>query len=1335
MIKILKSYFNNKKGMSLVEVLTAMTLLALMIFCFTPLMLSYLNSINASGVKMERVYDESGKLQVLLGGGVTADGYTVSLDTVPVELTSPTATVNGTSVASATINSNVTAYGLSSAGTDTNALGDINVGNGYSTFYTDEYGSSSGIKLFPSTLTDDFKTAYITIYGNGIRFDDLSKCSFVATGTTSEIPLTQGVDYDIEYHPDRPNSDDRDLLLLTVYGGGDKISFETSPLVFKYFGQRYEIQVDAPSMIMVGEKSADNNYYYYVSRGEVDEDGYMLIHRREMTNAPLTSAMNDVEWVKASDGDGYNVDSDNESYGYYVMCGDEGQIRRFWKRPDTTITVDGKTVEVDGNYYWGGDYTYHTDINIDTNTSDTSNPVQSLRYNTTWTNSTAVEYTYVYRGSNITSNPLVTNVVGGYSNLRLFNSLLFSINALDTDKRNSNTNIEVYIPDGEVYWFEKKESKNSYPDLENSVSDRAAMNSVFNADGDYNNGTIGGQSVEGLNRYWNINLATDWIGLKDNSTYYAVNGQAQDANMITLTCVDAINMSNLPTSSTAGGPYYSVSTDGSTYPSSGIDYPTSSYNLYCGYIPAVMDLWANGNSRGDGRITRTDDWDKYTFMQVGNSSVRNDDNAYTADSVFYIGSNDNNGNAAASDFWIWPYWKGTYGLIPYTTNGGSTINYGGLQRALDSNIKAWVLSAFANRYWDADIVYYPFTNIGYAPIGKAFDSNTTIDSALVGPFTSIIPSDASRLVIPQMYLHDGDGFNQQNATGGNQIDITLSYLSHPLAISRSLNPTDDMVYDMSNNKSGNRVFYWTGTRDTATYLDCASTLVPSGENDIPVSLLVGYVTGGLAEYTGGNISDDAFINSIFTNGIVLLRAGKGNSVGAGSTNFDTGEERAMDNGGYTLTETSNAFHQFYFLNSRTNESEQPYRNHITIGDSIGNLCGAYFWQNNRHIDYVSVNGEKNAMSTGTFNSSSYEYLRCHPLTNTKVNCVTWGTSWIGNPVAMWGTDNGTLLSWKCEIIDDNNDGETVTNCTQGSGIAGLFSEHKAEDHSEYHNDRSVVAEFQSYKWIDNVNKTENFAITSDAWLDSLGSAKPDSKNAQQYAFTSANFEMYEGFYDACSRIAAAQLDNNKDIIKAVGFISTLESVNDVSYSDDIWVACGDQSDANPATYCGTGNFAIGNADAGTNFVTRPYITADNYQKTTNPSISGEGSSKGSWINVNYWIDVAGTGKQNVDNRLYQWSAVQISTEANCNIVQINNVNGMWVATGYKDANGNDDYDDGEEARIFWTYDPRIPCGVTGGWSAAVKMYDGSVLEDYSDGTSSNVLDEMGGINSCATRDE
>ena len=1267
MKNIIKSYFGNKRGMTLVEVLTAMAILSLIVFCFTPLFLTYYESITIAGDKIADVNTQSGVMQTVIGasGTVAPDKYSAPVANLDLSLK----VAKGTSVCRGEVEGTVSADASITMGTEVDDIkGNFllsdkeNLLNSYVT--VDGAGTGSAFTCFPTSLTDDFYKATITLCASGFSFNDNPKFTITCDG--GKIPLSENSDYTVKKINEK-------MVAITFFGGGD-VSFETSPIVVKYGSFNCEIEVDAPSMIMVGEANAAGKYHYYVSRGEVDSDtDSLIVIQREMNSdgVTLTSAMNDVEWVPAESGDGYNA-VNGEKYGYYVMCGDQGQIRRFWKN------------NITGNYYWGGDYTYYTDINIDEVTGTT-------RYNSTKTTTpkTEVDYSYVYRGSHNAGF-----VMGGYSDLKLMNANTFTINALDTDKRGSNGNIAVYIPDGEVYYFQKLKTSDKNDSLEDSVSTRDKMVSAFTS------GTVGGVTVEGLDRYWNINLATDWFAVKDNSVYYAINNKGQEANMITLTSVDAIVISENYTKNNtakAGGPYYTVGTDGAQYSSSGIEYPTSSYNLYCGYIPAVMDAWSNGSSRNP-------DNDKEQYFRNHNDVSHSD--------LLTITSTMRNGGTftlKTADFGSWPRWKGTYGMIAYTEDGTGEISYGKMQSALDKHIRTYIFPD-GTRSWNYDITYYPFTNVKFAAIGKAFDNYTPITSELVGDFTSFVSDDASHLTIPQVRVVGGDEYNQQNVTGGQIIDITMSYLSHPLAIARTLNPTDDKIYDNANNKDGNRIFYWHNSRDSATYLDCASTIAPSGENDVNVSLMVGYVTGGLAEYTGGSTKDDVFVNAIMNNGIVLLRAGSSNTgTHNNSANFHSNEDIATDNSGYKLDSESNAFHQFYYLNSRTEGSTAPQRSGA-IGQGtyhIGDLYGANYWQNNRHIQYISTDGTAAYSSS---NTGTYSYLRSHPMSNTKVNCVTWGTTWQGYPEAMWGTENGTLISWDIDLVAVKKVGQTGSE----------------EDEHEW-NDKSVDAEFQSYMWIDNCNN-KTFNVVSytnilgagdhEAYWGTIGSAIPNSASPKNKGST-FNSDAVAGtsfheFADRCSRDVGTKY--GAEWQNATSFISVLKSVNDVAFANNTWVAVGDWSGKHPADYCGKG------ATLREGYDLVPY--------------TDEGKDAGSWVNVKYWVDVAGDGKLDGDNNTFLWKAVKISNNDKYNIVQINCLNGMWIATGYIDENKNGVQDDGEETAISWTYNPLNSCNSKeeARWRDEVVFYKntGNGIEKIKE---ENIKTEVGAINSCATRNE
>ncbi len=342
MLKRCKAFANNKKGMTLVEVLVALTILALVLFLVTPLFISTLNSIRTSGDIAVKVYRNSGVMQKILGNFKTGDetanaGYDVDV-----------------------VNANITLTGDGKSYT-VGAQGDLlastpdDIKQGFATVVADSPDST--FQVFPKSLTDDFKEAYLTVAAVGFSFVDDPGSSIYELYCNKNGTLTK-LKYDKDYTMQRVSSSDPTVssrvMQIILYGGTD-VNFSNSPLTFKYKGYSKQIQIDAPSMIMVGEKS-DNGYKYFVTRGETETDKSgnenLIVLERTMNDAPLTSAMNDVAWVSAEDADQYAVGADGEKYGYYVMCGDNGQIRRFWQNKTT------------GNYYWGGDYTYYTDINL-----------------------------------------------------------------------------------------------------------------------------------------------------------------------------------------------------------------------------------------------------------------------------------------------------------------------------------------------------------------------------------------------------------------------------------------------------------------------------------------------------------------------------------------------------------------------------------------------------------------------------------------------------------------------------------------------------------------------------------------------------------------------------------------------------------------------------------------------------------------------------------------------------------------------------------------------------------------------------------------------------------
>ena len=1279
MIKKFSIYLKNKKGMSLVEVMTALSLLALIIFCFAPLMLSYFQVIQVSGEKLQTTYREAGILQKLIGnkGSSANSGYESNVSAIPLVFNVPETLVTKDSVSQVVSATNV-AIGTQSG--IANLLDPIkgnfiisnpdDVTQGFSTIYTDSINSN--IKCFPSTITDDFKTAYITIVADGFTFadDNLAgnKYQFFVTkaanggSTASLYKLTYGQDYKLEKVA---GSGDK-ILLLTLYGGSN-ISFENSPLVFNYNNGAYtkNIEIDAPTMMMVGEKAADGNYYYYVSRGYVDEDGNLEVIRRKMNSVDpygnpitLTSGMNDVEWVPAESADSHARDSSGNSYGYYVMCGDNGQIRRFWRNNNT------------GNYYWGGDYTYYTNYNFNRFNSPTyirsedaaGNAYAGQVYstNTSFKFISQRDMTNSQAGFNMASKEY-TLVAG------LINTSTGLIRSLSVVSVTYSNDAEFYGPDGMIYYYQTKKEPSSHP----GWGTMAGMTS---------NGSWGGTDYQVTEVNEPTNIAYSWLQTNTNS-YFDFNGLSgvnTASYPITLTSVDAIMITGSggahkkEVNASSEGSYYFTSTgDGDTTAegaTTNLNYPQSSYTLYCGYIPAFMDLWADATGNGSYRYTtgfkkayaQTDDG---TFYNVPSTLNRASNRTTIKESQSY-----------------YTKWRITMGVTPYFTSGTDfAIQDGGTVAYYKKNSTSWIGGW---KYPYEYVMYYPVTNLQYAITGKFYDVETFNERR-----ADVNALFDSRFVLasPEIMINNYDN-TQGNITNNEIVDITISYLSHPFAIAVAANPTDSIVYDYGNVKQNEdgygQVFYWNNRRETITFIDSASTVIPNGDKDIPVSLMVGYLLGGTVEFSKSGSDIYANVGSVMNNGIVFLRAGDYEVGKQNSSNGQTYEYYAIDKDGYKLAAESNVFHQFYYLNSRAasgfhgEDFQEPSK-----GNHIGNLYGADYWQTNRHVQYKSLYGQAPADEPN--GSNQYEYLRSHPMTNTKVTCVAWGTTWSGNPEAMWGTENGTVLSWWVDLSKASTD-SSASNW----------------------NDRSVDAEIQSYTWIDNCNGV-TFATDSKEWKDTIGSATFATTSTAGASFYpgSANFKY---FYDKGSQA--------KGWVGTIGFVNTLDTINDIAFANDIWVAVGNQSKVDPADYCASGAMTVGNYSAGT-------------QKTLQAfTDNGRG---GSWVNVRYWADVAGTGVQSDDNATYHWKAVKISNHDNYNIVQINYVNGKWIATGYVDANQNGEYDDKEKTVICWAEDPLISCNDTAsaykGWSEA------TVVWELQNGTFVDVTAQTSGINSVAVR--
>lgn len=670
MLKRVKALFEDKKGLTLVETLVALTILTLLLFCITPLFITNYDTIKVSGNKAKQVYINAGIMQKILGNFETGDetanaGYDIDVASADI-----------------TLSGNGADYTVKAQG-DLLVSNPGNISSGFATVVADSPDST--FQVFPKSLTDDFKEAYLTVAAIGFSFVDEPGSSIYELYCSKNGALSK-LKYGDDYTMRRVVSSDptvqNRVMQIVLYGGTD-VNFSNSPLTFKYKGYTKTIQVDAPSMIMVGEKSSDG-YRYYVTRGETEKDSEgndrLIVLEKYMDDVPLTSAMNDVAWVSAEDADSYAVGADGEKYGYYVMCGDNGQIRRFWQHPRT------------GNYYWGGDYTYYTDINL--------NRVEGNSYvHADNTYSTSVSYKFLARRGTVGNEgvdgfQLVHGTSGSTSkdprsnNAMVSTANMWTVTALDGS--DASKNAYFYASDGKVIYY--------YADF--SVKQGAATGITIDTLGDgsfdtvksliYGKSSVNGKKIRGQGKYneW------DWEDLNwlkaDQDSYYTIQGinpssVNRDSYPITLTSVGAIvlqgssNIGDLqPYAGSTSYANYDVPDGNTVIQSSVANYPTSTYTLYCGYIPSAYDVWSR-RGQNDATIEfakagGTLGTDK-TFANaiVANETFGNR-TEYPVQSNIPRKSDKIYGSSIEKN----ALWRGTFGITSYFT-GSNSANLGNAQ--------------------------------------------------------------------------------------------------------------------------------------------------------------------------------------------------------------------------------------------------------------------------------------------------------------------------------------------------------------------------------------------------------------------------------------------------------------------------------------------------------------------------------------------------------------------------------------------------------------------------------------------------------------------------------
>ena len=1192
----LQRKLGEKRGMTLVEMLVALAVLTIAIMCFLPLAQTTMRNLFTIGERTSANYKAVGLVERLIGNSGANGDYEVSTEDVPLQMTVKSESIMANSSSLQSIDG---ASLLSNP-----AIG----GNGLSTFICDSV--TAKMVCYPTHVADDFLTKTITLYASGFRFSTVNDFKIYYTDSSGNRQMVSGVYNDSNpYCQIEIDRDNASIAYLTLKGDNQVICFETSPLTIEYRVYSLTVEIDAPTVIMVGEDAQDGNYYYYVTSGEPDEDGHLEIVRKVMnsldplgkisTPITLNAAMNDVEWVEPGEGDDGN--GGTNEYGYYVMCGDNGQIRRFWRNPVT------------GNYGWGGDYTVAH--NYYYNNGDVSEENKRMY-------STTVDSSFVYikdpgnpdvNDSSVTGISLNPSTAGlDYTIFnKLYTQTAFTINALQ------DYQIDVYTA-GNVLWAQLKPI-DAYSDR---LDDNQPVNEYVNSDyagwlsaylygnrGSYGNTVDGNEKLRQYSyNYKNGTIkvsANDMLGYGD---YYQLDPNTN--NYITLTSVTPIKMTG-------------------AYSSQG-GYPTQSYTLYAGQIPAVMDLWTPLNGVPDHA--------EYSFGE----------------------------------------WRGTLGIAfvddsddSYFTNAG-LMYQGETRRYIFPSIRT-----IRNRMFGYVWHYTDTTASDYALSGICGPSNYADSRALEVTFDNVeqLASDYDRRLYP---LNPGD--HQAEIQNQNETKITIAYLSEPYAISK--NQLMFNKYDVSSNRHETDGVYEWGFDDSVTISDADSMYYEDYDgNGGYFSIAVGYYVGGLL-YENQSTKHIS-VPTVMNNGVVYLRAGE-----AGGAPFSETFT------GFTLQKESNVFNEFYTSVDywrKRDEDSLPVKNVLTEAVSAG------YWRDAYHPLFYSTYG-------GVYNPDDsrdkYSYLMGHILYDKRLTSVAWGTTWNESPEAMWGASDGTLMSWYLDL-DALEAGNADAN-----------------------NDESITAEFQSYNWLKQANeyyekdpdKEQPYMILPARYASAVVGiggnltfeipTTPDQMTAWQ---NKDNADDENTYWDKCS----AQLG----MTSTLGFISPLDTVEDVTFANDTWVAVGVQGLANPKT------------DGKVDYCRNAAVVKAPFSRDT-----------GSWVCVRTWYDQSGGQDRGpiAGNCNYVWKAVQISEKENCNIQQITYTNGMWYAVGYIDDNDNGEYDyatNDERAVVFYAIDPLEPCGTEKGWKLSDPGGVGYTQAWYNTGNGGYQLLNIDGVNAVASRND
>lgn len=292
------SHTCKNKGFTLIEVLTALAIIALLIFAFTPLIVFSFQQLHDTGVGQKSLYSQKATVEEKLATRNTNTG----LPTVTVQTVFKETTHGGTSI-SAVGPIPVVGTFVSDTGTATG----FKVATVYSAIGTGD--NKARMRLMPNSIIEDDELLgkEIYIYSEFFTFDDGSafilrdnKTNNVNTGSSTDVSFS------------RLNAT---TYILKLSSAAPSVSAALSPYTVELVGSSYSAKliVDPPNIIV-----ASANGIYYTSKG-VEGGGtsveakFIRVKNSSNVDVRIANNVNDMTW------DGV--------VGRYIAVGDAGVFR------------------------------------------------------------------------------------------------------------------------------------------------------------------------------------------------------------------------------------------------------------------------------------------------------------------------------------------------------------------------------------------------------------------------------------------------------------------------------------------------------------------------------------------------------------------------------------------------------------------------------------------------------------------------------------------------------------------------------------------------------------------------------------------------------------------------------------------------------------------------------------------------------------------------------------------------------------------------------------------------------------------------------------------------